>query len=194
MYTSTTQQLNPHTLHVALFREGDPLSVQEVFQSWETHSAFRVFYLERMLALPFDAYRWETPPVTRDTLDRPFEFVAIDAPYLDRAPKRADFSDHFARAASEDRVVEFLNLGGDAWLIVPTPLGSDPAYPHLGAFTRGAPLDQQHALWERVGKRMRARCNAAPLWLSTAGDGVPWLHIRLDSRPKYYQHRAYRTP
>ncbi|MGI9175867.1 MAG: DUF6940 family protein [Rhodothermales bacterium] len=24
------------------------------------------------------------------------------------------------------------------------------------------------------------------MWLSTAGGGVSWLHVRLDSRPKYY--------
>jgi len=28
--------------------------------------------------------------------------------------------------------------------------------------------------------------------LSTAGMGVYWLHVRLDTRPKYYQHTPYR--
>jgi hypothetical protein len=30
-----------------------------------------------------------------------------------------------------------------------------------------------------------------PIWLSTAGMGVAWLHIRLDERPKYYSHKPY---
>jgi hypothetical protein len=30
------------------------------------------------------------------------------------------------------------------------------------------------------------------VWLSTAGAGVPWLHVRLDDAPKYYGHAAYR--
>jgi hypothetical protein len=30
-------------------------------------------------------------------------------------------------------------------------------------------------------------------WLSTAGMGVPWLHVRLDDRPKDYGHRPYRN-
>ena len=33
-----------------------------------------------------------------------------------------------------------------------------------------------------------------PTWLSTEGSGVPWLHVRLDSRPKYYHHAAYAEP
>jgi hypothetical protein len=38
---------------------------------------------------------------------------------------------------------------------------------------------------------MQQRVSASPLWLSTAGMGVSWLHLRLDSRPKYYRHRSY---
>ena len=30
-----------------------------------------------------------------------------------------------------------------------------------------------------------------PTWVSTAGGGVAWLHVRLDSAPKYYTHRPY---
>ena len=32
-----------------------------------------------------------------------------------------------------------------------------------------------------------------PLWLSTNGLGVAWLHARIDARPKYYSHRPYRA-
>jgi hypothetical protein len=37
---------------------------------------------------------------------------------------------------------------------------------------------------ERVGSKV--------VWLSTAGAGVSWLHVRLDDRPKYYQFEPYR--
>ena len=33
--------------------------------------------------------------------------------------------------------------------------------------------------------KVEARIDDRPLWLSTAGDGVAWLHVRLDQRPKY---------
>ena len=32
---------------------------------------------------------------------------------------------------------------------------------------------------------------AKPVWLSTSGMGVAWLHFRLDQRPKYYTYRAF---
>ena len=31
------------------------------------------------------------------------------------------------------------------------------------------------------------------LWVSTSGLGVYWLHVRLDSYPKYYQHAPYKN-
>ena len=37
-----------------------------------------------------------------------------------------------------------------------------------------------------------ARLSDRPLWLSTSGAGVAWLHVRLDDRPKYIQHAPYR--
>ena len=44
--------------------------------------------------------------------------------------------------------------------------------------------DFLQALLQRLGAR--------PVWLSTAGGGVDWLHVRLDDRPKYYRHREWR--
>jgi hypothetical protein len=32
---------------------------------------------------------------------------------------------------------------------------------------------------------------AKPVWFSTSGMGVAWLHFRLDQRPKYYTYRAF---
>ena len=39
---------------------------------------------------------------------------------------------------------------------------------------------------------MARRVGARPVWLSTAGAGVSWLHVRLDDRPKYYGCGPYR--
>ena len=40
--------------------------------------------------------------------------------------------------------------------------------------------------------RLRRRVGVKPVWLSTAGAGVAWVHVRLDDRPKYYGYDAYR--
>ena len=110
------------------------------------------------------------------------------------SPEIDAFREHFARDEDGDGVVAFDNLGGDATLVVPCPLASPDAYAHLAAFVRKAPAPQVHALFRRVAEESLARLSARPLWLSTAGMGVYWLHVRLDARPKYYRHAPYKTP
>ena len=85
----------------------------------------------------------------------------------------------------------FENLGRDAVLVVPSPNGPESDYGNIMAFTRRAPTAQNHALWSTVGRTMLQRVSDRPVWLSTAGGGVAWLHVRLDSRPKYYGFREY---
>jgi len=80
----------------------------------------------------------------------------------------------------------------DLVLVVPCPIGPPAAYAHLASFLRQAPVEQMHTLWEMVGEAVESRLGAAPVWVSTAGMGVSWLHVRLDDRPKYYGYRPYR--
>ena len=108
---------------------------------------------------------------------------------LERTVDRAAFSDYF----SNHSVVTFDNLGRNAVLVVPCPVGDLAAYGHLVSFTRGAPEAQQHELWQAVGSAMQSRLGNNPVWLSTAGMGVSWLHVRLDDRPKYYGYQPYKA-
>ena len=65
------------------------------------------------------------------------------------------------------------------------------AYGHVAAFVRHAPEAQRQSLWQAVGDAMARRISAKPVWLSTAGGGISWLHVRLDDRPKYYAFAPY---
>jgi hypothetical protein len=72
-----------------------------------------------------------------------------------------------------------------------------PIYTDLANFCRQAPVHQVVALWQRVGEvysqRLRKSNQAdGPVWLSTSGMGVAWLHVRLDQRPKYYTYAPYK--
>jgi hypothetical protein len=89
-------------------------------------------------------------------------------------------------------VLSFPNLGNDAILVVPRPAAPPSAYGHIAAFVRQAPESQKHALWALVGKLMQEHLGSTPVWLSTAGAGVAWLHVRLGRRPKYYGYGPYR--
>jgi len=170
-----------------------PLPYADVLQLWQTDDRFREFFLSLLRESPYAAFRWETPPTQANTDDRTFEFVLVDSPGLERAAEREAFAEHYGSDSLHEGVVCFDNLRGDAGLVVPCPHGDDSAYVHLASFVRSAPDAQQHALWQAVGQAVQERLSDRPLWLSTAGGGVAWLHVRLDSRPKYYSYGPYRV-
>lgn len=149
----------------------------------------RSFFINLLSEIPFRAYHWETPPVTKSTADQPFEFVVSRTPAIDLPSNVGPFAQYFSE---EDTIAVFDNLGGDAKLVVPAPTDAERNYSHIGVFTDQAPKPQQHTLWQRVGQVAKAQLSDQPLWLNTAGGGVAWLHVRLDSRAKYYRCQEYR--
>lgn len=177
-----------------LIREqGQPLSYGQAIKHWQQDVDFCRFFSDQLAAAPFAAYFWETPPITTATVEQPFEFVLVDSPALaDVQPDPNDFQPHFAAVAASEPVVAFANLSGDAFLIAPCSWAPASVYPHLAAFVRLAPALQQQALWRAVGAAVEQRLGSRPLWLSTSGLGVNWLHVRLDTHPKYYTFAPYR--
>jgi hypothetical protein len=192
MWTHRSVHLaNGRAIKVSIDLGSSPVSYAEVLRLWQYNADFRSLFIGLLADCPFTAFRWETSSITAATSNRPFEFVLLDSPGLARSPDPHAFAEHFV-GAPENGVVEFTNLGRDAIMIVPCPNGPTTAYGHIGAFVRQAPEPQKHALWELVGKVMQRRLGTKPVWLSTAGAGVSWLHVRLDDRPKYYGHAPYR--
>ncbi|HIK33798.1 MAG TPA: hypothetical protein IGS17_11960 [Oscillatoriales cyanobacterium M59_W2019_021] len=192
MFESKTEILNQgYVRQFYLFEKGDRLKYDRVLKLWQNDAKFRSFFLSILTEVPFDAYRWETPPLTAATANRDFEFVLVNDPGLDRTPDPQPFASYFDTQTTNG-IVAFPNLGNDAFLVVPSPRSEATAYGHLAAFVRNASLSQNHALWQHVGRVMEKRLNDRPIWLSTAGGGVSWLHIRLDSYPKYYNFFPYK--
>ena len=181
-------------LRFRLRLNGEPLSWSEVVQRWQNDQSFRGFFISVLADAPFPAFFWETPPVTRTSIARQFEFVLVDSQSL--AGVHSDqqaFANHFASAKPGASVIEFANLGGDATLVVPCPGEPLSAYSQISSFARQAPDDQQHQLWSMVGATLERQLGAQAIWLNTSGLGIFWLHIRLDSSPKYYTHGPYRN-
>ena len=144
---------------------------------------------EALLGLPMKAFLWETPPVDEDNLDAvAFEFTALPEPALDRPADGGSFVGHFGDAAT----ATFDSLRGDSTLVAPTPRpGEDAA--HLGSFVHTAGESRWLDLMQAVAAADERVRPAGRRWLSTSGLGVPWLHVRLDPRPKYYRHGPYRV-
>jgi hypothetical protein len=173
--------------------DGRSLGVAEALSLLRDDAAFRAFFHAALAASRWPAFFWELPPVTEATRDRELEMTLTDAPALAKvtADRRA-FADRLDAEGSEGDVLAFPSLGGDAVLVVPRAVSRADAYPHLAAFARRAPAAQADHLWAKLAQAALARISDAPLWISTAGMGVPWLHVRLDSTPKYYRHLPYK--
>ena len=122
-------------------------------------------------------------------LAEPFECVFVDSPLLaQQAADSRPFQEHFRNSNGS---VAFQSLGKDALLVALCPLNESTCDTHLAAFLRSASKEEARQLWRTVAQSLDERLADAPIWLSTAGLGVSWLHVRMDTRPKYYGHRAH---
>lgn len=192
MWTAERQALRDDVVRI-LIKEGHVnLSVSRVAELWrDKDDAFRWFFVDVLKSARFRCFRLETPAVTKTSAHNQFEFVLVDSPEIDLAPDPRAFDEHFEGQSGE--ILVFENLGRDATMVVPRPCQGIPGYPHIAAFLQHAPVAQQMLLWQSVGRVLHRLMGDKPIWLNTAGGGVPWLHVRLDSRPKYYVFDEYRV-
>lgn len=176
---------------ISILQSDRTITYAEVIQLWQGNSNFRTFFTSLLANSPYAAYFWETPPITQANCDRPFEFVLVNSPRLAGVKSNNRSFKHYFQLRED--IVTFANLRKDALLVVPCPLANDSAYPHIAAFIRNAPQKQQHLLWQTLGREIETNLSGQPLWVSTSGLGVYWLHIRLDYYPKYYSYMTYKN-
>ena len=188
-YKSQRRQLSRDSSYkYHLYQGGEQIHFKQFLSFLAKDKIFRSFFIELLQKVPFGAYHWETPPLSVSTAEQPFEFVVTHTPGIDLPANVGPFAQYFKK---DELVAVFDNLGGDATLIAPAPADQQLNYSHIGTFTKEAPEVQQHVFWQTVGQVTAEQVSDQPLWLNTAGGGVSWLHVRLDSSPKYYVHRPY---
>ena len=119
---------------------------------------------------------------------------------LNRRPQDYIFREYFdPRCLS----VNFLSLAKDSTLISPCPpsrINQKPNdikkhYVHLATFVKNGPMEKVKDVLKESARIMLEKLNTTPdpWWFSTSGNGVAWLHVRVDPRPKYYQYNGYKT-
>jgi len=138
-YEVTRSRLTEHSIRYQIMQNSTRMSYAEVLEGWLQGAEFRQFFLDILAGEAFGAFRWETPPVTRDTVECPFEFVLHDAPWLLSEPDARTYRAYFSEDDTDEGVVVFDNLGGDARLVTPSPRTGHAVYVHLAAFVRGSP-------------------------------------------------------
>lgn len=191
MYRYQKKDLTENSCKYKIYKEDNQLSYYAFLDLLQQEIQFRTFFIELLSDIPFRAYQWEMPPVTARSADQPFEFVVTKNVHIDLPPDPGPFSQYF-KEPNDNAIAVFDNLGGDAKLIAPAPAAEDLNYSHIGVFTGEAPAELQHQFWQATGRITEEHLSDQPLWLNTAGGGVAWLHVRLDTRSKYYRHRPYK--
>jgi hypothetical protein len=203
-WQATSSYLHHNTHRVSSISDtsdGRQLTFFDVIQLMsDRDSAFCLFFSKVLRDSPFEHFFWECPAVNAISVGNTlYEHVTVRASGFSAASPK-NFEAHFTRT---DAVVTFQNLGRDAMLVCPCPKEpqDNKHFGHLAAFVR-APRSRemqelQIKMWTTVGRTLREYLHTRgreSIWLNTEGLGVPWVHVRLDHRPKYYHHAAYRTP
>ncbi|MDP6673605.1 MAG: hypothetical protein QGH93_01970 [Gammaproteobacteria bacterium] len=193
-WSVTAESLNGGQVRRLTFlAESRALSCHDVCSLWQHDTGFVDFFSKTLADMPFSAFFWEVCPISMVSVDTPFECVVVDSPVLSGVTADSGpFGSQLDALHSPDGIALFENLGGDALLIAPCTGQGAVAYAHLALFVRHAPLQLQRTFWARVGTALAASLASKPVWLSTSGLGVYWLHARLDQYPKYYTYAPYR--
>eukprot|EP00873_Tetraselmis_striata_P010083 jgi/Tetstr1/430347/TSEL_001972.t1 len=187
---------------------GEPLTWAQVTYLWQHDDDFCDAFTEALQGAPFKDFFWETVPVcSRTAGEQPFEFVVLDAHgALDASSGNPRLFLHSIFQGQDSNQVElFYSSSQRVVIVTPCQNGRADDYAHLAAFLRRGPRAQVRELWRRLGQGVEEKLAAGgddscaspgmrpkPLWVSSNGLGVPWLHIRLDSAPKYYNHALWR--
>ncbi|MEM7573249.1 MAG: hypothetical protein AAF433_10125 [Bacteroidota bacterium] len=190
MYQFQSEQLEGgKVFKYQCLRNGELMSVMDFISDLKSEEQFSIELSTTITNCPFPALFFETPPMIKERLSQSFEFVLVASKSLTQVQANSHaFADYFT---ADEVVVSFPNLGGDAQLIVPCPIGKTK-YAHLKDFLATAAPEQLMAFWKKTAMEYQTALGDAPKWLSTAGLGVSWLHLRIDSRPKYYRHTPYK--
>ncbi|MDW3195933.1 MAG: hypothetical protein R8G66_26395 [Cytophagales bacterium] len=173
-------------------QNGSILSFREVLNLWQFSVEATKNYVQQIKNLGFDQCYWEHPALTQATMDFPYECMILKTEQFTR--RQVDTESFSAHLHQEKSVAVFDNLGRNARLVVPTLKSDKEYYKHFGIFLNAAPENQVLAVLQAVGESVLEEVNRGKcIWLSTAGLGVIWLHIRLDTVPKYYKTKTYKS-
>ncbi len=187
----SSEKLNNKTVKYVLFIEGSTISFSDWMRFMLTSKEFVLNFNRIFEESSIPSFFWEVKPITKDSLDLPFEFVLVESARLQLIKQNSSaFETYFH---NNDLAATFPSLRKDAQLIVPTPISEQTNYSQISNFSRSAEQRQIIEFWKRVVYVYSKTIGAKKKWLSTSGLGVYWLHVRVDSRPKYYQHSDYKN-
>lgn len=190
MWKVSEIESSQQNIKFAIHEDGSPISNRYFLELLQDSQSFREFYNSFLAETDYEAFFWENKPMMGQNLGQDYECTILNSAFLaSRSPDSQTFRQYFDK---DKMVVTFSNLGNDAELIVPCPQKDDNCYTHIGSFVRKADDEQIDEFWKITGRETLREIGSKPKWLSTSGLGVFWLHVRIDTIPKYYQTKEYK--
>ncbi len=205
-YKLTEEVHGKHQRFAAQNTRGDPISIEEwihlLFNNNPSSDSLVIDFTNfiRQASSSYEAFFFETKGTSVDTkTTKQFEFVLVNAVNLrrfvqSRSPAVRAFSDHFDYEDGST-AASFKSLGGSSVLVCPKPQpsNSNDIYTDIATFIRNAPEHEIVGLWKlALGEyRKWLEYEEGNVWFSTSGLGIPWLHLRLDPKPKYYSFEPF---
>ena len=123
----------------------------------QSEESFRREFINVLKNSRFKTYFFETPKVTKQSLDDKFEFILSAADELRNVgADKVTFQDYF-RKCKDSPVITFPNLGNNAVLVVPCPgaeEGKLDQYSSLGPFMREIDRNQVNQFWIEAARTM----------------------------------------
>lgn len=134
---------------------------------------------------------YETSPIT-PKMNTKYEHKFIESDRLEKLkPSHKKFQKHLINKRD---IAHFANLPKTAILIVPVPR-KHKNYATLKDFVDNASKSQQKKFWKCAAKSIKEMLKYHDvIWVSTHGLGVPYLHLRIEVEPKYYQTKKFTIP
>ncbi len=135
---------------------------------------------------------YETKVCTKD-LDSLYEAKFIQDNRLEYLEGDVSSFIKHIKSSTSKYVTSFPNLAGDSILIIPIPK-QGKNFTTIKDFIDNASKTHQKEFWMFVSKTIKdVLTKYNKIYVSTHGLGVPYFHLRLDTKPKYYQTLDYKV-
>lgn len=150
----------------------------QILKSWEDGNPFE--YPSRLN----NKFQWNTS-VLKNNGNVEFKQKFKSNKQLPDKHNTKSFREYLTNSTNK-YVVSFLNPSKDTLLIIPkTRPGKN--YATIKDFVDNAPKIQQVEFWKEAAVKCRKQMEEhKKVWVSAHGLGVPYFHLRIATKPKYY--------
>lgn len=150
----------------------------QILKEWENGCvmSYNIFTKSRFF--------YESSPYENDESE--YEHMLIESNNLDNMSQDYTPFNEYINKNITHTSMSFYNLSKTSKLIIPMPC-VNKNFTTLKDFIDNASIDTQKEFWKKVADEIRHMSKLhKKIWISTHGLGVGYLHMRIDTSPKYY--------